>query len=230
MTREEHRAQIENTARRHRIARNETRPRRHVGAILLGLLLFFALGVGAAVFAFFHLGPAGFIGMLGMPRQVTATTAPVVVEQIQKLSRLETVSYSVDTVVEGKRGSAVLPDALFGDKLLLIVHGQVFAGIDLGKLKPEAVRVDGRSVTLDLPPSEIFSTRIDENKSRVFTRQTGLLVPSDPNLETETRRTAESQILQSAQADGILDTARSNGRDSVAALLRGLGFQQVNLR
>ena len=174
---------------------------------------------------------AWLVGYLGMPRRYTATTtAPVVIEQIQKLNRLETVVYSVDTVVEGKRSSAVLPDALFGDKLLLVVHGQVFAGIDLGRLKPESVAVQGRSVTVELPPSEVFSTRIDEGKSRVYTRETGLLVPTDPNLETETRRTAESQILQSAQQDGILDTARANGRASVESLLRGFGFEQVTVR
>ena len=231
MTPEETRAQYEDTARQQRISRVEQRPRSRVGVFLLGLLLCFTLGLGAMAYAV-HSGLLAelFIGYFGMPRRLTTTTAPVVVEQIQKLSRLETVSYSVDTVVEGERSSPILPDALAGDRLLLIVHGQVFAGIDLGKLKPESVKVEGRSVTLDLPPSEVFSTRIDENKSRVFTRQTGLLVPTDPNLETETRRTAESQILQSAQTDGILDTARSNGRTSIEALLRGLGFQQVTIR
>ncbi len=234
MTPEEHRAQIEDTARQQRISRNEARPRSHAGAILLGLLVCFVLGLAAMVLVLRSAGTSGFAGrfvasMLGRSTEFN-TSAPVVIEQIQKLSRLETVSYSVDTVVEGKRSSPILPDALAGDKLLLIVHGQVFAGVDLAKLRPESVKVQGKSVTVDLPPSEIFSTRVDENKSRVFARETGLLVPTDPNLETETRRTAEAQILQSAQADGILDTARSNARASIESLLRGLGFEQVVVR
>lgn len=234
MTPDEQRSQYEAAARQHRVNHAESRPKSRAGAVLLGLLLFFLLGLAAMVLVLRHAGTAGFAGRLAttLLGRSTAfdTTAPVVVEQIQKLNRLETVSYSVDTVVEGKRSSAVLPDALFGDKLLLIVHGQVVAGIDLARLKPESVVVQGRSVSVELPPSEIFSTRIDENKSRVFARETGLFVPTDPNLETETRRTAESQILTSAQGDGILDTARSNGRASIESLLHGLGFQQVTVR
>ncbi len=234
MTPEEHRAQVEDTARQQRISRNEARPRSHAGAILLGLLLCFALGLAAMVLALRSAGTSGFAGrfvssLLGRSTDFN-TSAPVVIEQIQKLNRLETVSYSVDTVVEGRHSSPILPDALAGDKLLLIVHGQVFAGVDLGKLRPESVRVQGTSVSVDLPPSQVFSTRIDESKSRVFARETGLLVPTDPNLETDTRRTAEGQVLQSAQADGILDTARSNARSSIESLLRGLGFTQVTVR
>lgn len=237
MTPEETRAQYEDAARQQRISRNDDRPRSHFGAILLGLLLCFVLGLVAMVFVL--RSTAGFASHLAaqlLGRSTTVdTSAPVVIEQIQKLNRLETVVYSVDTVVEGKRTSPILPDALAGDKLLLIVHGQVFAGIDLSKLRPESVKIqqtsaNERSITVELPPSEIFSSRIDENKSRVFARETGLLVPSDPNLETQTRRTAEGQIVQSAQADGILDTARANGRSSVEALLHGLGFQQVTVR
>lgn len=160
-------------------------------------------------------------------RNATTVSAPMVIDRIQRLNRLETVSYSVDTIVEGKRTNAVLPDLLFGDRLLLVVHGQVIAGVDLSRLKPESVSVNGKSVTVDLPPSEIFTTRIDESKSRVFARTTGVLVPTDPNLETDTRRTAETQIGQAAMGDGILDTARANARSSVESLLHGLGFETV---
>ncbi len=234
MSPEEHRAQYQQTARLQRIARNEQRPRSYIGTTLIGLLAFFVLGLVATVFVVRSAGTSGFAGrlanvLLGRSTSVD-TSAPVVIEQIQRLSRLETVVYSVDTVVEGKRTSPLLPDALAGDRLLLIVHGQVFAGVDLGKLKPESVRIQGREVTVELPPSEVFSTRLDEAKSRVYARDTGLLVPTDPNLETETRRTAEGQILRSAQTDGILDTARSNARSSVESLLHGLGFQQITIR
>ena len=167
--------------------------------------------------------------LLGRPYRAD-TSAPVVVEQIRRLNRLETVSFSVDTVVEGKRTNAVLPDLLFGDRLLLVVHGEVAAGVDMQQLTPESVKVEGKSVTIDLPRSQIFTTRVDEGKSKVFARTTGALVPADPNLETDTRRTAENQILASATADGILDTARANARSSLESLLHGLGFQQVTVR
>jgi hypothetical protein len=229
---EDERTRQRDFARQQRISYKE-KPRSRAGLALFGLLLFFVLGVSGAVWLLRHAGTNGAAGkiagyLLG-GRESFNTSAPDVVSQIQRLNRLETVSYSVDTVVEGKRTNAVLPDLLFGDRLLLVVHGQVVAGVDLSQLKPESVVVNGRSVTMDLPASQIFTTKIDSSKTKVFARTTGLLVQADPNLESDTRSTAETQILQSATADGILDTARSNARGSMESLLRGLGFESVTV-
>ena len=57
-------------------------------------------------------------------RTTTIDTSSVsVVEKIRRLSRLETVVYSIDKVVEGQRENVLLPSFLTGDKLLLIAHG-----------------------------------------------------------------------------------------------------------
>lgn len=60
-------------------------------------------------------------------------------------------------------------------------------------------------------------------------RSTGVLVPADPNLETDTRAKAEQQLQQSALADGILDTASKNARATITTLLYSLGFKQVDV-
>jgi Protein of unknown function (DUF4230) len=157
------------------------------------------------------------------------TSVPAVVQRIQRLNRLETVVYSIDTVVEGSKSSAVLPDLLAGDRILLVVHGQSIAGIDLSRLKPEDVRItnNGESIHVTLPPSQLFLTTLDNQHTRVYMRSTGVLVPADPNLETDTRAKAEQQLQQSALADGILDTASKNARATVTTLLYGLGFHEV---
>jgi hypothetical protein len=162
------------------------------------------------------------------------TSVPAVVQRIRKLNRLETVVYSLDTIVEGSRSSAVLPDLLAGDRILLVVHGQSTAGIDLSLLKPEDVRITDqsngtRSIHVTLPPSQLFSTALDNQHTRVYARSTGLLVPVDQNLESETRAHAEQQLQQTALTDGILDAATKNARASVTTLLYSLGFQQVEI-
>lgn len=226
------RARQEAVARQQRLAYKQ-KPRGRAGAVLFSLLLFFVLGIAGAIALLRHAGTSGAAGQLAsflLSGHESFTSAPDVVSQIQRLNKLETVSYSVDTVVEGRHTNSVLPDLLFGDRLLLVVHGQVIAGVDLSQLKPESVQVNGHSVTLDLPPSQIFTTRIDSAKTRVFARTTGVLTQADPNLESDTRTTAETQILQSATSDGILDTARNNARNNMESLLRGLGFTQVTVR
>jgi hypothetical protein len=161
------------------------------------------------------------------------TSVPAVVQKIQRLSRLETVVYSLDTVVEGNKSSPILPDLLAGDRILLVVHGQSIAGIDLGLLKPEDVRITEsngtRSIHVTLPASQLFVTTLDNQHTRVYARSTGLLVPVDQNLETETRTRAQDQLQQAALADGILDVARKNARATVTTLLYGLGFQNVDV-
>src|SRR5580700_7925336 len=135
---------------------------------------------------------------------------PTVVDRIQRLQRLETVVYTMDKVVTGAKENPILPDFLAGDRLLMIVHGEVVAGIDFSNLKLGDVRVEGKQIHLHLPASEVFRTRIDSAKTRVYSRQTGLLVPTDPNLETQVREEAERQLLGAALTDGILQTAQQN--------------------
>ena len=163
-------------------------------------------------------------------RTTIDVSSAAVVERIQRLSRLETVVYSLDKIVVGQRESNVLPNALVGDKLLLIAHGEVVAGIDLSGLKPGDVTVQGDHVSLRLPQPIVLSTRLDNQKTRVFSRVTGMLVMADPNLETEVRKAAESQIEQAAIQDGILDKAKTNAKASLETLLYGLGFHSVEIQ
>jgi hypothetical protein len=153
---------------------------------------------------------------------------PTVVDRIQRLQRLETVVYTMDKLVTGAKENPIFPDFLAGDRLLMLVHGEVVAGIDFSSLKPGDVRVEGKQVRLHLPASEVFSTRLDSAKTRVYSRQTGLLIPTDPNLETQVRQEAERQLQQAALADGILRTAQQNGTATITSLLQGLGFERID--
>jgi hypothetical protein len=152
---------------------------------------------------------------------------PTVVEHIQRLQRLETVVYTMDKIVTGAKENPILPDLLAGDRLLMLVHGETVAGLDFSTLKPGDVRLEGKVVHLHLPGPQIFSTRLDSEKTRVYSRQTGFLVQSDPNLETQVRQEAERQLQEAAMAGGILHTAQVNGMTTLTSLLQGLGFERV---
>jgi len=193
------------------------------------------IGVGGLT-VFLHRAHTGLPGRIATMLSGRATTVdlsvPVVVERIQSLNRLETVVYSLDSVVEGAKVNPVFPDILTSDKILLVVHGQAIAGIDLAKLKPEDVRIDAgdqHSIHINLPPSELFVTTLDNAHTRVYARTTGLLVPADQNLESDTRAKAQQQLQAAALSDGILDTARRNARATISTLLFSLGFQHVDV-
>lgn len=168
-----------------------------------------------------------WFGALGGRSTRVDVSQPTVVEKIQQLQRLETVVYTMDKVVSGEKEN-VLPDFLTGDRLLMLVHGEVVAGVDFGTLKSGDVAVSGKQVRLHLPDAQVFSTRLDNARTKVYSRQTGLLVPVDPNLESQVRQEAERQLLQAALTDGILKTAQGNARSTMTSLLQGLGFWSVD--
>jgi hypothetical protein len=159
----------------------------------------------------------------------TPTVLPdpvTIVNQVRNLSRLETIQYSVEKVItaETAQGAFAL---LFGDKLLLVAHGTVIAGIDLGKLKPGDITFSQGVVTVHLPPPEIFAASLDNQKSYVYDRTTGALTHGDTNLETTARRAAEEQIRQAALDDGILYQAQANAETFLTKLIQQLGYRDV---
>ena len=85
-------------------------------------------------------------------------------------------------------------------------------------------------MSIHLPPAEILSTRIDNVRTRVYSRDTGLFTSPDPNLESEVREEAERQLRQAALQDGILKVAADNARSTISGMLKGFGFREVDIR
>jgi hypothetical protein len=105
----------------------------------------------------------------------------------------------------------------------MVVHGEVVARVDFSGLKSSDVAVEEKKVVLRLPSAQVFSTRIDHERTKVYSRQTGLLVPVDPNLETQVRQEADRQMQEAALLEGILKTANTNARSTMTSLLQRLG-------
>ena len=206
-----------------------SRPFRWLTGILTGVLLAM-LVIGAALWAFTGFGLFEFGRMLRGGQVHISVDQPTLIHQIRALQRLETVGYTMDKIISGERENPILPRLLAGDRLLLVVHGEVIAGMDLSKLQSSDVVVSGRSVSIHLPPAEIFTTRLDNAKTRVYSRDTGLFSTADPNLEGEVRQEAERQLQAAALQDGILKTADKNARQTLTSMLTGLGFRNVEIR
>ena len=150
-----------------------------------------------------------------------------VILQIRSLARLETAQYTIEKVITAESGQGALAP-LFGDRLLFVAHGQVIAGVDLSRLGENDLIVtpEGR-VTLIMPAAEIFVTTLDNDKSYVYDRQTGLLTKGDINLETLARQAANDEIRKAALEDGILELAQMNAQTFIEHLLKSLKFTEV---
>lgn len=201
-----------------------------------GLALLPGLLIGAVVALLFAIlmarvpsGPLAALWSALSGRNTRINSEGSVIERIQRLQRMETVVYNMDKIVTGEKDNPLLPDFIAGDRLLMVVHGQVVAGIDFTRLKNSDIKIQGKEIHVHLPNSQILITRLDNARTKVYSRNTGILVRVDPNLESQVRQEAEGELLQEAAVGGILNNARDNARLTVTSLLLGLGFEKIEV-
>jgi hypothetical protein len=149
-----------------------------------------------------------------------------IIHEVQSLARLETIHYSMEKVITAETNQDTL-GFLFGDKLLFVAHGEVIAGIDMEKITEDDFEIRDGVLYVRLPQAEIFVATLDNDKSYVYDRDTGLFAQNEINLETAARQSAEEAILEAALDDGILEQAQINAENYLARLLRNLGYPQV---
>lgn len=149
-----------------------------------------------------------------------------VIRDIRTLARLETIQFTVEKIVTADKGQGSL-EFFFGDQLILVAHGVVIAGVDLAKMEIDDVWWDAGVLSVRLPPPEIFIATLDNDKSYVFDRETGLLTRGDINLETTARQAAEDEIEKAALEDGILEMARVNAESYLYRLFRSMDISDV---
>jgi Protein of unknown function (DUF4230) len=159
------------------------------------------------------------------------TTGSVVVEGTRELDQLATVRWTESVPVTRESGGDIWERVFGGEKVLLIATGKVEAGVNLGDIHKDDVRVEGNTVTIDLPEAEILSATLDEKTTRVYDRDFSLLnFRPDDGLVEKARLRAVEKITASARENGILDTAEGNAEDSIRAFVTTLGFEEVRFR
>jgi len=150
-----------------------------------------------------------------------------IINEVQSLARLEMIRYAVEKVVTAEVNQGVL-GPLFGDRLLFVAHGYVIAGIDMSKIKPEDLWLEGEVLNVRLPATEVLVATLDNDKSYVYDRETGLFTHGDLTLETQVRQVAEQEILKAATEEGILDQATTNAQTYLRWFFESLGYKQIN--
>ena len=181
--------------------------------IIGGLVLAIAMGV-ALFIALLFVRPPG----IGAPPKIESTTT--IIQQVQTLSDLVTVKYVLEKVV-------ILDDIKwYGEnRVLLVAHGIVKAGVDLQEIKPEDVRVEDKKILLKLPRARITDVYLDDQKTRVVDRSTGLLRAFDKDLEQNARRQAVDDLRIAARSNRIYEDAEERARLQLANLFHQLGYE-----
>jgi hypothetical protein len=111
--------------------------------------------------------------------------------------------------------------------LIFVAHGSVIAGVDLAELGEDDLWLDSGTLYVRLPEPQIFVATLDNDKSYVYDRDTGLFTKGNIDLETLARQAAEEEIEKAATEDGILDQAQTNAEYYLTRLFQTLGYPQV---
>ena len=206
--------------------------------ILIGVVVFLAIsvavllrGVQQATQPVIELqqGVSTEVARLLHPTPTIIPDPVTIIHEVQSLARLETIHYSVEKVITAETRQGPF-GFLFGDKLLLVAHGSVIAGVDLADIMESNISIDENGVvTLQLPPAEVFIAALDNEKTYVYDREVGFLRRGDVELESAARLAAEEAILEAALSDGILEQAQVNAEAYLFRLLGSLGFSNVRI-
>ena len=203
------------------------------------LILFFVIASVAAYAVISTLNKAdkAVVEPIGnLVRQLVLPATPVILPSpstillnMEQEFDVITVSSEFEKVVTAERNQEVLWGAL-GETMVFVANGTVAAGIDLSQMTPDDIQVlDPVTVQIHLPPAQIFTeySGLNNEKSRVVDRDTGLLTRADPQLETQVRQIAEQEIIEVAQGSNLLQEADENAEKEIRQLLEGLGFINI---
>ncbi len=193
------------------------------------IVIVLLVGVVVALL-FSSLNPWNPFNYLGRPHPTIDLSRDAVIREIRSLNQLETTSFTIEKVIDAGNDGNIFQDILYGDRLLLIAHGQVRAGVDLSQIRDTDVHVSAGKLTIQLPQTRILSSALDTEKTTVYDRRQGLLSRGDKDLETQARQAAEQSIRQAACDGSILEQAAIDARQQLTHIYALAGFSQVEIR
>jgi Protein of unknown function (DUF4230) len=197
--------------------------------------------VGAAVVAALLLLPALIPSLNPFRERTIDRSQPALLKSLENLSEYRAATANLQVVVDVEQDTSLLPSFIKGERTLFVAAGSVDAAVDFSGLSrdPKAVQVsdDRRSATITLPAPTLSDPRIEPDRTRVYDRDRGVLdrvedaVSDRPGDEQPLYQLAEDKLREAAAAEPELrETAERNTRAMLEGMLRGLGFEQVEVR
>lgn len=189
---------------------------------VLALIAFFGGAVAGAAFNLFRSDAPS----------TTERPLPGVVVAMKDLARLEATTFHMERVIdltESQKRFWGYVEAK--DAILLVASGDVVGGIDLAAVGPDDVEIEpeARRVRVTLPQPEVLRVDLDEKRTYVHTRKTDVLAKRQENLEARARQRAEQTIREAALEAGLLDHSRASAEKTIQALLRSMGYTEVEV-
>jgi len=146
------------------------------------------------------------------------------VDKIEKMGKLELVKVNIKDILEqtGER-PFYLPNA----KAVLIIAGEVIAGIDLEKVQKDDIADSGTQITITLPKPEILMSKVNHEKSKIYNIEWGGF--STANLVDEAYKAAEKKIIEEAEKTGYEETCKNNAKTLLTPIFREISGKEIDI-
>ena len=110
-----------------------------------------------------------------------------IVQEMQTMGKMQLLTLQIKDIIDYTVTRRFLPDS----KVMLQVSGEVNACIDFQKIKPEDVHISDQGIKVYLPLPEICYSKVDHENSRIFDKQSWILLDDDAALIESTYKEAE---------------------------------------
>lgn len=154
----------------------------------------------------------------------------LVVGKIQNASDLASTEFVIDKIVFGTKTRRLVFFKLNEASFLAYSQARVKAGIDLSKIKERDIEIEGKKISLILPPIEVINFSYPPSSfvadslisnPRVFLNRINI------RDQEEFFRMAELDIRENLRYMGIVRTTQNHTRQLFRVLLGSLGYEEV---
>jgi hypothetical protein len=196
----------------------------------------------AAVVALLIALPALVPALNPFKEETVDRSGPVLLKSLQDLDEYRAASANLQVVVDVEQDTGLVPSWIKGERTLFVAAGSVDAAVDFRALGKSAgalrVNDDRSAVAVTLPPAHLTDARLDQERSRIYDRDRGVLdrvgdaLSDDGGADQQQLYVlAERKLAEAAAADPeILARAEENTRSMLEGMMRGLGFERVTVR
>ena len=160
---------------------------------------------------------------VGITTNITYEQTPIIIKSMRHIGEWEFMTITDEEMVERTRKNLILSD----DKLVRIYYGTLRLGIDLEKLREDAISIQGDSISIMLPAVQLLDDDfIDEALTKTF-YESG---EWDNKTQKEMYVEAQSIMIRYAMNDENQEQTRQLAEIQMRQLLQGLGFRHITIR
>ena len=164
---------------------------------------------------------------------------PTVISEIKKISEFTSACFYEEIILQEKKNRKVVDNSvgnkiagLFGkkeglitDEIVIIANGKVRAGFNLKDLADSDIKINGDTLTVNLPEAEIFDVIVNPSNFDIYIEDGTW----DEQKVTDIKNKAVSKIKEDALSDGILVKATNSGVKKLTDMFKTFGFPVVKV-